>query len=471
MGINARKLMFNMRSAVFAQTLAFSVSAVMSLLVPKMLGVEEYAYWQLFLLYGAYVPLFHLGLNDGVYLINGGKTFTEMNRRSLTGQFFVGLMIEASIAILVFVWAVANFEGSRLFVFGSIAVYIVLFNIGSYWGAVCQAANETHYYSKMQTIDKACFFVLLLIGITCSITCCEYYVVAYVASRFVAGCYIVSKCKYFFGQSVKLLKSAFRESARSIRVGIKLTISYLASIFILGAPRMVADGAWSIEQFAQLSFAISLMNFLVVFVSQAGMVLFPALRRVTEVEFGEIYRKLTLGLDLLLPAVYVLYYPVLIAVRWWLPQYSEGLQWLSIMLPVCVYNSRMEILSSTALKVLRKEAALMKINLIAAGFAVVLAGACGLFGMEHRVLVLVIVLVTAGRSIVSELYVSGAVVQANTVSVATTVVFAAQYLLVAMLVGVEAATVVTALLWLALLVANRKSIRPIILKSRVSNKR
>ena len=82
MGINAKKLIFNMRSAVFAQALAFSVSAVMSLLVPKMLGVEEYAYWQLFLLYGAYVPLFHLGLNDGVYLINGGKTFTEMNRRS-----------------------------------------------------------------------------------------------------------------------------------------------------------------------------------------------------------------------------------------------------------------------------------------------------------------------------------------------------------------------------------------------------
>ena len=151
-----------MRSAVFAQALAFSVSAVMSLLVPKMLGVEEYAYWQLFLLYGAYVPLFHLGLNDGVYLINGGKTFTEMNRRSLMGQFFVGLIVEVSIAILVFVWTVVNFEGSRLFVFGLIAIYIVLFNIGSYWGAVCQAANETHYYSKMQTIDKACFIVLLL---------------------------------------------------------------------------------------------------------------------------------------------------------------------------------------------------------------------------------------------------------------------------------------------------------------------
>lgn len=469
MGINAKKLIFNMRSAVFAQALAFSVSAVMSLLVPKMLGVEEYAYWQLFLLYGAYVPLFHLGLNDGVYLINGGKTFTEMNRRSLMGQFFVGLIVEVSIAILVFVWTVVNFEGSRLFVFGLIAIYIVLFNIGSYWGAVCQAANETHYYSKMQTIDKACFFVLLLIGITCSITCCEYYVVAYVISRFIAGCYIVLKCRYFFGQSVKLLKSVFRESACSIRVGIKLTISYLASIFILGAPRMIADGAWSIEQFAQLSFAISLMNFLVVFVNQVGMVLFPALRRVTEVEFGEIYRKLTLGLDLLLPVVYVLYYPILIAVQWWLPQYSEGLQWLSTMLPVCVYNSRMEILSSTALKVLRKEAVLMKINLIAAGFAAMLAGACGLFEMEHRVLILMIVFVTTGRSIVSELYVSGTVIQANTASVATTVVFAAQYLLVVMFVSVEVATVVTALLWLALLVTNKESIRSIILKSKAFN--
>ena len=109
--------------------------------------------------------------------------------------------------------------------------------------------------------------------------------------------------------------------------------------------------------------------------------------------------------------------------RSWFPQYSEGLQWLSIMLPVCVYNSRMEILSFTALKVLIKEAVLMKINLIAAGFAAMLAGACGLFEMEHRVLILMIVFVTTGRSIVSELYVSGTVIQANTASVATTVVF------------------------------------------------
>ena len=59
----------------------------MSLVVPKILGVEEFAYWQLFLLYISYVALFHLGLNDGVYLVNGGKTYDEMDRGSSRASF------------------------------------------------------------------------------------------------------------------------------------------------------------------------------------------------------------------------------------------------------------------------------------------------------------------------------------------------------------------------------------------------
>ena len=67
------------------------------------------------------------------------------------------------------------------------------------------------------------------------------------------------------------------------------------------------------------------------------------------------------------------------------------------------------------------------------------------------------------------MYVSGTVIQANTASVATTAVFAAQYLLVVMFVSVEVATVVTTLLWLALLVTNKEPIRSIILKSKAFN--
>ena len=392
-----------------------------------------------------------------------------MDQRSISSQFFFGVLVEVSLAVLIFVWAALNCQGSRLFIFCAISFYIVVFNVGSYWGAVCQAANETHLFSKMQIIDKTGFFVLLLVGIFMSIPSCEYYVVAYIASRLVADCYIVSKCKCFFGRSIQLIKEAFHESVLSIKVGIKLTISYIAGIFILGAPRMVADGAWNIEQFAQLSFSISLMNFFVVFINQVGMVLFPALKQVSFSKFEDIYRKITKSLDLFTPSVYILYYPVLVAVQWWLPQYTEGLQWLSLMLPVCVYNSRMEILSSTALKVLRRESVLMRVNVTAACLVMLLSLGCVLFRLNHWALVLSIVFVTMGRSVVSELYVSRIIGHMNVSSVVVTFFFAVQYLVITITVNVMTAVLISVVLWLIILVLERKTISSFLRIKKLTN--
>ena len=60
----------------------------MSLLVPKMLGVEEFSYWQLFLFYLSYVGLFHFGITDGMYLKNGGLTYDEINKKEIGSQFW-----------------------------------------------------------------------------------------------------------------------------------------------------------------------------------------------------------------------------------------------------------------------------------------------------------------------------------------------------------------------------------------------
>lgn len=63
----------NILYAFLAQGIALFLSVLMSLIVPKILGVEQYSYWQLFIFYTGYVGFFHFGLNDGVYLRLGGQ--------------------------------------------------------------------------------------------------------------------------------------------------------------------------------------------------------------------------------------------------------------------------------------------------------------------------------------------------------------------------------------------------------------
>lgn len=44
------------------------VSTLVVFLIPKLIGVEDYGYWQLFLFYASYVGFLHFGWNDGISL-------------------------------------------------------------------------------------------------------------------------------------------------------------------------------------------------------------------------------------------------------------------------------------------------------------------------------------------------------------------------------------------------------------------
>lgn len=69
----------NVGYAFASQAISLIASFMMSLIVPKVLGVAEYAHWQLFLFYANYVAITLLGVGDGMYLRLGGKRFSEID--------------------------------------------------------------------------------------------------------------------------------------------------------------------------------------------------------------------------------------------------------------------------------------------------------------------------------------------------------------------------------------------------------
>ena len=73
-----REMAGNALAAFASQGFSFLLSILTSLLVPKVLGVQEFGYWQLFLFYSSYTGFFSLGISDGMYLIEGGKSRTEI---------------------------------------------------------------------------------------------------------------------------------------------------------------------------------------------------------------------------------------------------------------------------------------------------------------------------------------------------------------------------------------------------------
>lgn len=401
--MDLRSLIKNASVAFLAQGVAMCVSLLTTLLVPKVLGVEQYSYWQLFIFYSSYVGFCHLGLNDGIYLVNGGRTRDAIDKRSVNSQLLVGLVFQAVLAVAVLTGiATSNLGPERSFVIGCTALYMVIKNTALYLGYVFQAMNETRLYSVSCILERLCFLAPLLLLLAIGVKSFEGYVTAYLISTLVQLLFCLWYARDFLRAGMDSPSKSIRYSFMSVRVGIKLMLANIASQLVLGIARFAIDATWGVETFGKLSLSLSMVNFFLAFVSQASMVLFPALRQGTEREQRSFYRAARDGMSLLFPLAYLAYFPL----RWfllaWLPEYGDSVIFFIYLLPICVFDSRMNISCTTLFKVRREEGILFAINvLIMSMTAIGTFAGVYLFHSVHAVIVATTIVIVF-RSIISE---------------------------------------------------------------------
>ncbi|WP_172135178.1 hypothetical protein [Adlercreutzia sp. ZJ473] len=398
-----RSLLGNMSVAFASQGVAMCLSVITSLLVPKVLGVEEFGYWQLFLLYASYTGFFHFGVNDGVYLLNGGRSRGDLDRRSVASQLYVATAAQAVIAAaMVAVAITGGFGEERRFVLVATAVYMLVNNAASYLGFVFQAVNETKLFSFSVMVDRLVFLAPLAVLLILRADQFEPYVASYGSAKVAALLFCAWKGRDVLRVRPLPVGRAVRDALASMRVGVKLMLANVASMLVLGVMRVVVDAAWGIEAFGEVSFSLTMVNFFLVFVGQASMVLFPALRRAGGAELGLFFERARAALALALPAVYVLYFPAKQVLSLWLPQYEASLVLFPLLLPVCVFDSRMSLLGTTFFKVLRWEGRLLALNAaaVALSLAASLTGVYALGSVEAMALGAAAVI--AARSVVAE---------------------------------------------------------------------
>lgn len=403
--MNIRLLAGNAAVAFTAQGISLLVSVVMSLVVPKVLGVTTYGYWQLFVFYTSYSGLFQFGLNDGVYLVEGGKTRDQINKKAVNSQFSFGVLMQFVISICVVSVSVCiATELNRLLVLITFGIYTLIFNLQGFLGYLFQAMNETKLYSFASIIERAFFLIAMFALVALKVESFVPYIVLYTVSKAISLAYCAWYAKDFLLSGRLALRQTFSLVAGSIKVGIGLMIANVASMLILGVMRLFIDGAWGIEVFGRVSFALSMVSFFITFVSQASMVLFPALRQGTDAERQVFYRAVRNMTEIALPVVYFLYFPMATILSLWLPQYGSSMVYFAFLLPICVFDTKMDICCTTYFKVLRKERLLLAVNVVTCVCSAV-ASFVGIYLLGSLEAVLAgVVACIIGRSLWSENY-------------------------------------------------------------------
>lgn len=362
--MDKRSIINNLGIAFSAQSMAMLVSALMSLLIPKILGIVEFGYWQLFIFYVGYSGFFLFGLNDGIYLEEGGLTRKEVDKKAIASQFVAASIMQfvVGICIGIIAYILYQFDSNRLFVAIFTAIYILLFNLSGMLGYVFQSLNETRLFSFSILLDRLVFLVSMLALIFIKVESFRLYVIFYTIAKLICMVYCLFNGRSFFNEGLYAPSKTIVLCIRSIVIGLPLMLSTILDGLIMGVPRMLIDSSFGIAAFGKVSFSLSLTSFFTAFVMQVAMVLFPALRQSSQEELLKFYNSARDAMEVVFPVAYVLYFPMVMLIENWLPQYHDSLHYFAILLPYCVFNARMNICATTYFKVLNKVHTLFIIN-------------------------------------------------------------------------------------------------------------
>lgn len=369
MGNILKKFSFSFLANIFSAV----TSVLMILVLPKVMTMEDYGTWQLFMFYFSYVGFFHFGWIDGIYLRYGGQYYEKLNKAIFGSQFCLLAILFLSESILVNIFLSTSIIHNSVleFIIRLASIAAVFVNILTFANFTFQLSDKIKEYARNIVLEK--FITLLLIAACVCFNKIRYDEIIYITliSNFVVMCFALYSMRDLIFVARDSLHNAIVEAWENISAGSKLMLSNIAGMLILGIIRFGISQGWDIITFGKVSLTLSISNFLMVFISAVSVVLFPILKRINQDRLAEIYVLLRRVLSYSLLALLVTYYPLKMLLGYWLPKYSDSLFYMGMLLPVCIFESKMQMLVNTYLKSLRQELLMLKINVLSVAFALI----------------------------------------------------------------------------------------------------
>lgn len=383
------------------------ISMVITLILPRYLGVTDYSYFQLFIFYFSYVGLLHFGWADGVFLRYGGAYYDQLDKKKFSSQLRYYSVLQVIIAASLFAFMMlCSPIPEKKQVFTLVIIAAVFANIRFLIQYILQGTGRIQEYAIMVVIDRLSYILLVLLLLFLGEKRFVAYIIANLSGVVVALLYGLYCCRDIVFSPPSEKKAAFTETRENLMVGIKLMIAQLSSQLIIGIVRQAIEIQWSVEAFGKVSLSLSISNMLMLFINAVAIVLFPMLRRMDKERLAPMYKNIRSILMLPLFLMMVFYYPGKIILSLWLPQYAESLRYLALLFRMCVFESKMSMLVNTYLKTLRKEKTILKVNASIMLLSLFLSGIIVFLIKSIDLAVFSIIILLGSRSIAAEIALS-----------------------------------------------------------------
>lgn len=402
-----KKIIKSFSIVLISNIVSFIITALVTFIVPKQLNVENYGYFQLYLFYIGYIGFLHFGWADGILLRYGGKYYETLNKSLFKGQIYLFSIVEIILAfalVLVSIFTVEVVDREVVCIFTGVAIILLLPR--TFLQYILQCTNRLKECAFQTIIEKIFYLLIVLLALSMRGDSFLPLLIADVIGKAVALCYSIYQCRDIFTAKIARIKDIIKESLDNIRVGIKLMFANIAASLIIGIVRFSIERQWDVATFGKISLTMSVSSLLMVFIRAVSTVVFPLICRSENQKIVAYYNVLKTLVMMPLLGMLVLYYPIKEILSIWLPQYSDSLNYMALLFPMCIYESKMSMLIETYMKALRKEKWLLSINLITVILSCILTCASVYILHNLNLAVLTIVVVLAFRCILAEISVS-----------------------------------------------------------------
>lgn len=398
------KSLKNFKYVLSSQILVLAFGFFNALVVPSVLSVNEFGYWQLYLFYSSYVGVFALGFNDGIYLKYGSYEYEDLPHKRLRSSIRIHLLILLFFLLLVSTYALFIRDSQKQFVLILVSFNIFILGVNGVFIYILQITNRMKKYSLFSVLPKLIFIVGILLLISLNFANFEFFVLLdFIAKSIVVILMVLTCCNLWFGDNVGF-SEAFNEYRENVTVGIRLMLAQLMGMLVLGIGRFIVEWLGNIEDFAYYSFGITMTNLILVVIAAISLLAYPTLKRLNAENYPRYFEKINSMLqkmNLLIPSVYFL---VAIFIPIFLPDYVYTLEYLNVLFGVIMLQAKMQLLNNTFYKALRKENAMLKANMSSVVFFIIIAP--GFFLITNSVfsIALSTLIIMGWRSLASEVY-------------------------------------------------------------------
>ncbi|MCL0048435.1 hypothetical protein M1N20_03185, partial [Dehalococcoidia bacterium] len=324
------------------------------LIIPRYLSVEDFGYWQLFVLYASYGGVLHLGFIDGILVRWAGKELAQVGREiKMAFRFLLlqQLIIIIPSGFVVYFVLQPPFQRIGLMILAN----AFILNLATFFMFTAQAIRKFKLLTAVNVGKGLAFLILIILLFASGYLNYQYVIFASLTAFLLALSALGFRFRQYLWDKMPSISSLWAYGKENINIGIFVLLGNFVVVLFLTIDRLMVSSFFAIEQFAIYALAMTVTMIVHIFVGAVSQVFFPYLSGGSSELRTKAYHLGKPAIILSWAAILTIYFPFTRLIEFYLPHYVASLPIIQLLLCTVGFGSLIQILHVNYYKAYRKQ--------------------------------------------------------------------------------------------------------------------